>query len=477
MDKNKLPTLWGDILENFLIPLNPDVSVTCLLNILNTKFAQMATFKRIKVKEADYEKSHIVNYYGVDIMSSGTGKDKITRETDQYLFTGFRVFFNSANNEYISRKEAELLETAKNKHPNSENKRFEFMEKEKNKIRNLRFELEEATPEGLFADCVTLHNSGIGSLLIKIPELGLFLENPTQNQQLFMNSVIKLYDGEANIKSTKGESRSVDVKEIPCNCLFYSDSNKLLKDKANEYLMKLLDTGLARRSFIAFMPDKKISINDDYELELQIKNKAYKEAERISELINKTFVAIDKDSEFQMLPEAYKLYHCYKNRNKNEYNKLLGKSDDILLKELMGRFWKTFKLAGIIAAIEHPEEHVIKPQDIEYAIYQSELFAQDFEKFFKTKPQNNTDKLFLYFINNKESWLTKQEIKKQRIVNDNNFARWFNETIEYIKNMAECQGYSIKYEKFYNNSGERYMLVENKLGQPLTVAKDLSKVV
>ncbi|MEI8390709.1 MAG: hypothetical protein WCG23_12600 [bacterium] len=445
--------------------------------ILNTKLSQMATFKRIQVKESDYEKPHIINYYGVNIMSSGSGKDKITREIDQYLLSGFRAYFNSASNEYINKKEAELLETAKKNHPNSENKQFEFTEKEKNKIRNIRFELEEATQEGLFADCVTLHNSGIGSLFIKIPELGLFLENPTQSQQLFLNSVIKLYDGESNIKSTKGESRSTEVKGIPCNCLFYSDTNKLLQDKANNYLMKLLDTGLVRRSFIAFMPEKEISINGDYELELQIKNKAYQEAEEINEFINKTFMAIDKDSEFQMLPETYKIYHNYQNQNKNKYNSLLRKSDDILLKELRGRFWKTFKLSGLIAVISHPEEPVIKPQDLEYAIYQSELFAQDFEQFFKTKPQTDTDKLFLYFLNNKGEWLATQEIKKQKFTNYNHFSRWFDENLQYVKNMAESQGYSVKEEKFNNNSGKRYMLVENKLGQALTVAKPLGEFV
>ena len=467
LDYNKIPALQGRILRDFLIPLNPNVSETCLLNVLNAKIAQMVTSKRIKFKEMDCQNPHTLNYYALNFISSGGGKDKIVNEIDDYLLKNSKIWFEGENRVYIRDRTAQITKEAKELF-NNEGRQKAYIDAEKKKIRNIRFELEQATSEGLYADCETLHHADYGCLFVKISELGLFLENATQAQQLFLTDLIKIYDGKASLKSTKGESQSTEIQGIPCNILAYSDTNKLLQDKASEYLNRLLDTGLVRRCFITYLPDKPLLIHEDYEKALSIQNEAYKQAKELQEELMSKFWKLKQNSELILTSGAYKAYYQYKIENMKTYNKLLSKTDDILLKEVRNRYWKALKLSVLIACIEHPKDTNIYPKDVEMAIYQTELFAKDFEQFNNAKPVTDTEKLFKFLLTNSGKWVTKQEIRKQRFVNNASFARWFGEQLEYIREMAEQNGYVLKSEPINNNTGTRYKLVENNLNKELS---------
>ena len=93
IELNKLPPIYREIMENFTVPLNPDVDLVSMLNVINAKLAHMATAKRIMVRPIPEEKPSIVNYYALNFISSGGGKDKLVREIDQYLLKKFKEFF------------------------------------------------------------------------------------------------------------------------------------------------------------------------------------------------------------------------------------------------------------------------------------------------------------------------------------------------------------------------------------------------
>jgi len=468
LDVNKLPELHREILENFLIPLNPDMDVSCMINSLNAKLAQMATFKRISFKEGGFSPEQRINYYALNFVPSGGGKDKIIREIDDLLLSGFKQYFDNKNNDYIRSKEAELKRQAELKFPDNEKKQTDFYLKNSGSIRNLRYEIKDGTPEGLIADCETLMDSELGSLFIRIPELGLFFKNPTQPQQLFINTAIELYEGKSSGKSTKNESRTTDVDGISSNCLFYSDTEGLLKDSANEYLMNIFEAGLMRRSFVTYQPLKELKILS-YEEETEALEKAYRYAEEVLNIKLKSILTnIPANGVYKLTDKARKFFHEYKISNKKRFNNLLSDTDSILLKELQGRFWKCLKLAGMIAAINHPSMLEINETDITQAIYQAELFAVDLEQFFKAKPKSDTDKLFYYLVENKDKWISKKDIRGQNFVCKNNFKPWIEENIEYIKEMALERGFEVKEETFHNNLGIRYKLVNNNLGKDIS---------
>ena len=237
----------------------------------------------------------------------------------------------------------------------------------------------------------------------------------------------------------------------------------LINAKAGDYLNRLFDAGLIRRSFVTYMPDMPIIINEDSKEIRKIKDKAYKEASSYNTEIINIFHAIPLNAAYQMTDDAYDVYSKYQVQNNKIYNEKLGKADDILLKEIRGRFWKTAKLSTIIASLQHPKETIIKASDMEYAIYQSELFAKDFEQFFKAKPKSDTEMLFIFLLDHQGKWISKQEIRKQKFVNNTYFSRWFIEQLEYIRQTAIEQGYILKEESFYNNVGVKYSLVKSNI--------------
>lgn len=465
----KIPALHREILTNFLIPLNPDSSITCSLNILNSKFAQMATYRKIRFKESQFSSEKIISYYGINFVPSGGGKDKIVNELDKCVFVKFKNYFNERAQDILRDNETEIDRVALLKYSEPK-KAKEYADKQKEKLRNLRYEIKDGTPEGLYSDCLNIQSSPNGSLFVRIPELGLYFKNPSPAQQQFINMIIELYEGEVSIKSTKQENKSKEIENVHCNCLFYSDITLLLKGSGKSYSDDTFEAGLIRRAFVSHQPAKALTINYDPDIEAETNDRAYKYAfDNLQEKIFKTFMAIPQNAVYQLSKETRKILHEYKCYNKERYNSSFDSTDSIALKELQGRFWKCLKLAGIIAAWEHPQERVIKKQDILYAVYMTELFAMDLQQFFKAKPKTDIDELFFFLAENKDKWVTKGEIKAKGITAQNKFSNWFDENLAFVQEIAEKKGLIIVHEKFgHNKTGDRYMLKNNYIGQELS---------
>jgi hypothetical protein len=440
-----------------------------LINILNTKLAQMVSFKRIRLKQTTNAKPKIINYYGLAFVPSGMGKDHTVDVIDDYLFTNFKSYFLQMEENLLSNQKKEIEKEARLKFPTSEKRQSDYIEKAIKMVRSLPFEIKDGTPEGLNAGCLSYQKAGFGSVFVKIPELARYVKNPTQQQEHFLNVLMELYEGSASAKITKMETEMQSVSEIPCNCLFYSDSTELLSGSAQQFLSGIFDTALARRANITYQPLQAISIiNDPFEEEEMMDNAYRYGKEILKDKIFNIFTGLSQNAEFELTKEARLILHEYKQYNTDRYNGMLKTADDKLLKEINGRTWKTLKLAGLISAIEHPKTLLIEAQDVLYSIYQSELFAIDMQRFFKAKPKSDDDKLFAFLLENKNNWITKNEIRNQNFVSKNNFKRWFDEVLEYINQMAEDRGYMLKEESYYNNSGTRYKLVENNLSKELS---------
>lgn len=478
---NNLPTLWQGVIYKFLLPLNPDTSIASLLNKLNSKFAQLVSFKRIMIRESSEQKPKTINYYGLDVIPSGGGKDKPLKEIDEYLFCDFKETFKKANSEYLKSKEEAIKEKAGREFKESDKKQFAYIEKSMQEIRDVRMEIGDGTPEGFYDDMKALNDAGFGGAFLKISEFGLYLDSPSSAQQLMLNMLYEAYDGSASLKSTKGEKRSYYVENIPVNCILFSDPSKFAGGKSGQTLNNMLDSGLGRRCFISFMEDTELIITEDPDEQRMNEAIAYNKTHELRDIIFWYFQEIPDNAVYTLDDEAYKRFHKYKNDNKRKYNQILKTSDEVIKKELRGRFWKTLKLAGIIAALEHPKELVITVKDIEYAIYMAELFAKNLEKFLKLAPKTDAEKLYNFFIENKNQWLTKSDINKQKFVAQKDFRRWFEVNYELTREIAVSNGYEI-IEKSYggatNNSGKKYKLIENMNGKSLSEdVADLNEVL
>jgi len=468
VNSDNFSPLYLDMLEKFTLPLNPDVNLASTLNVINAKMAHMVTSKRIMVRPIPEEKPNIVNYYGLNFISSGGGKDKLAKEVDNYLLDKFKAhFFEQVNND-----EPENEEKAEETEEAEETK----VVKKPKPIREPRYEIGDGTPEGVYADCEVLNELEFGSVFIRIPEFGAFIQNATQAQQGFLNFLVEAYDGSPSLKSIKAEKMKSFVQNIPVNCLLYSDTNRVINNKAGKFLNDMLDVGMVRRAFTTYVEDKPLVINENSAEDKAVKGAAYEYGKILGEKLFEIYTKIPYKAVYTPNIEAYERYYRYEIDNKKQFNRILNMPDDIIKKEVRTRHWKTLKLSAIIAALGHPETVEITLQDMEYAIYQSELLAESFREFIKITPTTDAERLYGFFMENKNQWLTKSQIDKQKFVNRAKFSRWFNENLELVKELATIGGYEIIEEPFggyTGNSGKRYKLVDNNNGKESELLREL----
>ena len=452
-----LPSFHREAIEKLINPLNPNIDLANQLNFLNIRLAQTVSLKRIKFRMTPGQKPVIVNLYGLILINSGGGKDRLNDIIDKYLLADFKTHFKKLDKEFLEK----FLK---------ENK--ESIDKDTIKaIRNLRCEIGDGTAEGFFSDCVAICYRPFGGIFVLIPEFAAYIENPTQAQQIFLNSLIEVYEGKVSSKSIKSELIASEVEGVHVNILFYSDPSRLLNGKAGKRLEEMLDAGLSRRFFVTCMVEVVLSIIEDPQREREITENAYKDGVILGKKLMEILEKIPENAIYQLNDEAYAIFHNYKNNNIKKYNLMLKTSESIIKKELLGRDWKTLKLAALIAAIEHPEQTVITAQDMKYAIFQSELFAESAGKFFEMTPVIDAQKLYNYFKENKGAWLTKTDIRQQKFVSQKGFSSWFKENIELAREIAVLEGCEITEEAFggyTKNSGTHYKLVASEIGKELS---------
>jgi len=424
-DLSKIPPTYREIYSEGLNKLHPSINLANTLNVMNVCFAAIISHKKVKLCEFSGAKPSLVTYNAVALIPSGGGKDYMVRNIKDTLLS-------------------KIIES----------------------LSPPICEMEEATPAGFLADCQIVNQCECGCILIIMPEFGAFIEESTPTQKGFLNSIIKFFDGSGIPKRIKTEHRSA-FKEVPICCFLYSDTDKVLIDKNRKYFENLLSSGMVRRFNITAMKKMELHYNEDYNTDLEIKKAAYYCLEQQGELLFTIFETIQPHAEYIPNDEAYKRYHEYEKENKKQYNSLPEATDEILKKELHNRHWKALRLAVIIAALEHPEDTTITLEDIEYAIFQTELFARDLKQFMILAPRIDVDMLYNFFLENIGKPIPKCTLRKQRFVSARNFSSWFKDAIEYVRQRAAIDGYELIEEPHggpNGHSGLQYTLIKRGRG-------------
>ena len=459
---NSIPSVLKDIVLLFR-QKHIDTPTKCILNVLIAKTAQMITAKRVQyqiVNELGFP-----NWYSIIFMDSGIGKDYLVKDLDRLIFKNFGLWFSNKVELYKHQEEKLIEERASKEFKSSkeEKRKSAFIQVEKAKIRNIFIEVSAGTQEGFYSDAEALSCANFGSVFLKISELGGYLSNLTIEAKQFFNCLFEAYDGKVTSKSIKGENRKPDLNNIPTNALLYSDPN-LFKGEIKNIFKTLMVTGIGRRATISFRPDtnlicQTLTYNELSNLELQ--------ANSLGDRIHSIFTNIADNATYIVESLAMNEYlNSYKNACKEKYNNL----DELIAKrEINSRFYKALKLACLYACLQHPSELVIKSSDIEQAIITIEALGTDLEAFTNFRPKYNDkyDNLFLFLKNNigkkfkKTDFSTSIYKEVEGLVRADVKAN-FETTIEYVKEIAQNQGYALLTEGGYNNLGINYYLVENQ---------------
>ena len=89
-DAVALPSLLSEIVDK-LSELYPNISKKIILNLLIVKIAQMMTSKRITIDESG--RTNIPNWFTLIFLQSGGGKDRLTKDLEQFVFKDFQNWF------------------------------------------------------------------------------------------------------------------------------------------------------------------------------------------------------------------------------------------------------------------------------------------------------------------------------------------------------------------------------------------------
>ena len=138
----------------------------------------------------EIEKLGFPNWYAVIFAFSGCGKDRIDEDLENYLFKNFRFWFEGKAQDWYQ-QQVRYIESLADDMFNSEKssdltKKKAFINEEKSKIRELVFEVNNGTPEGLFEEAKVRSKYNLGAIFIKITEFSkYFLNSKTEDKQFF----------------------------------------------------------------------------------------------------------------------------------------------------------------------------------------------------------------------------------------------------------------------------------------------------
>lgn len=438
------------------------ISSTLILYLL-----QNITARRVKYIEANNSDTGYPNYYAINFMPSGTGKDRTLKDLNKYFNCYLKNWFKCEVETYQAKHKERIEKEAKRKYPDDaqERQRNSYI-KEKSKIRLPMLETSDGTREGLHSDAKALKDAGFGSLTVQMSEYGHFMNNPTNEQVQYTKQIYTAYDGIITSKSIKTEEREENITDFPVNILFHSD-HTLFEYDLKKGFNSLLETGLGRRAVITFMDKPKpCERQKDPKKALEEQRQYFRD---MAILGYKLFAIIEKiefGAKFKMTDETFEtVLFPYT----LELDTLADKEENKLLKqEIQSRELKAIKVSCGYACVNHPTEHFIYPDDMRMAIDTIEELSKDFYKFCTHTPKHEDmyDKGFNFFLEHEGSSYKKNELitsyREHFGLSRDKFKENFDKYIDMVKEIAVSKGYFLNEIPINHNSGNEFKLIRIK---------------
>ena len=446
---------------------HPECSMNAIINIVLAKNAQMLTGGK-GIKYVEKGRAGYCNYYGINFMPSGAGKDLMSDELDNFMYYPFRNWFKCTVQELKEKFRFEVEKEAKREFPeeDKQKQRKKYVDEKMKEFGNIFLEVSDGTREGLFRDAKVIKKAVFGCIMIKIAELGLYLNNITKEQKSFFDVLFEAYNGIIRAKSIKGEYREEDIVDLPVNLLFYSDPTLFKADLAKSFNL-LMETGLIRRCILTFMAELEPHKQEpDGRKAYRAEEKYYSNLKAIGLQLHEIFEEIEDKAQYELTEETYvKFFYPYKLK----LSSMARKEENPLIKrEIFSRLLKALKISCQYASINHPKVLFITPEDMEMAIDTVERLSVDFIKFLNYRPtfEDRCDRIFRFFLENigKEfkNYTYIYSHFKQFGISRNKFKKSFDDDMQSVAEIAQYKGYQLLSKPINNNSGRAYWLTTAK---------------
>jgi len=322
-------------------------------------FSKVASMMRTEIKTHD--RGIIpVNFYAMNLASSGHGKGHSTNIVEEQVINQFRDRF--VNETFLAVAEKNIAKLAIKraiKYNEDEADMLERLKKEFETLGTLAFSFDSGTPAAVKQMRHKLLMANAGSVNFEMDEIGSNLMSNTD----VLGSFLELYDvGKIKQKLIKNTADNKRVEEIegrtPTNMMLFGTPSKLLDgDKTEREFYTMLETGYARRCIFGFTKRlnkrTELSAQQVYDMMTDTSSTDYLDElstklGKLADIINfHTTLAMTKDVSLELI--KYKI-QC------EDISDELKDHEEILKAETAHRYYKAMKLAGTYAFIDGSHE-------------------------------------------------------------------------------------------------------------------------
>ncbi len=391
----KLPTGLNQMAETMADILEPTVPLDMRLNIAHSLLATLASEFQIRLALPDGA-SIPTNSIHFSLSGSGSGKDSSEQKAKRLLSPAWELIDERRNLIVTDRAEAawELAELDDSEHGNFMNK---FMRKHKPKP----LFVSVSTEQGLVKYLNQLETDGLGCGYLFSGELGTEL---TTSQDIVSNIKLlaEVYDsGQKKIRVLKSEEhQSGSIDFMPFNALLMSSPEVVIYDEdAKRKFKQEFISKLARRSFFnynieAIEKAEFSSVDAMLHKEREAQNNATQQTsyvEKMARHIAQTLLE-SGDKVLTLSDDVWDTFTVKRALNEIIADEMKH-SHPISEKARRHEQWRTLKLAGALAIINHPERLVVEIEDYaeaicfsnrldgQLAIFEEHLQRQPYELF------------------------------------------------------------------------------------------------
>lgn len=407
-----------------------------------------------------------VNFYGLNLSPSGTGKGHSTNIVEEQVINQFRERFLTET--FPLQAEMNLPKLAnkrairKSADPDDE---LEKVQKEFNALGTLLFSFDSGTSPAVKQMRHKLLMADAGSVNLEIDEIGLKLVGETE----VLTTFLELYDkGLVKTKLIKSTTDNVRNEEIrgatPTNMMLFGTPSKLFDGAQTEQqLYSMLETGYARRCFFGYMKgaSKNLSLTPEQIYDMLTNSSSSDFLNNLSDSLYDLADPINLNQKLVMEKEVALLLIEYKLKCEIEAAKL-SEHEEMRKAELTHRYFKALKLAGAYAFIDS------SPEVTKEHLYNAIKLAEDSGTSFNMMLTRDRPyvKLAKYLAS------IKKEVTQADLVEDLPFYRGSAATKAELFTLATAYGYknNIIIKKKYDDG------IEFITGESLKET-DLSKMV
>lgn len=336
-------------------------------------------------------------------------------------------------------------------------------------------DLSTLTAEGGYEVAKSIDRADFGALNININEFSSLFKNKSQMDVKYLDSLLTAYDGKYEKRNIKSEDFEKTLIGIPVSVLLmsdYTEFNGLIKEELDLYWQK----GYARRFIVTFSEPIKKGFERISQDELA---KLHQELKSIGVELYDKFLQIPSGAIFVVPTETYDISQDYLEEVTDFSDSL---KNPLLKREVESRPYKALRLSSIIAALNHPTDLKIYPEDLLQGISIVEYLSQDFKRFIEYHPKVDDvhDKIFEYLKKNIGTTFTKGQLTTRGTefgMGRDKLAKNFRNIMEIVSELAEINGYQLLEKQNIRKNGFTYTLLKHDVIELSESVKSLENIV